>query len=244
MIIDNQNDMLNELTKLNKKLSEVRRSNFDLQPVTEYSAIKSISFNIEQEEQLKRIGALSKCPKWTYGYFRSNENNGKVNNELYAATKMINEIQAQLKNNYLTPKRELTEKERNSFKLIKGGDNGSWVITQLESGLNGEEIQSVGILSRAALEILGAFRLSQSEKQHLAEFMLEDLTYEKTLDLLLDIKNNFEDFEGENELDRILWCTRIAYITGFLNAIENFSSAIETEICGSDIYRVKAGKKD
>lgn len=136
IIIQNKIDIVNMLMDVRRDLGSIRRTEFDLPPVTELSAIKGISFNIEQEARLKEIGALSACPKWEYGYFRSNKNNAKVNNNLLAADKVLAEIFSYIKNCRISPRAfRFSEMEMSRFEVINGSMRNSWLVECLKEGV-------------------------------------------------------------------------------------------------------------
>jgi hypothetical protein len=134
VIIQDKRDMMTALSNVKQDLSAIRRNSFDLEPVTELSACKGISFKIEQMEHLKEIGALSQCPEWTYGYFRSNENNAKVNNKLYAVDNLLSDVINFIGNCCVTRKIELSEAERAMFTVVIGGNQDSRLVAQLKGG--------------------------------------------------------------------------------------------------------------
>ena len=126
IIIQNKRDIAEAIRDIRHDLSAIRACEFDLRPVTKYSALKGISFDIKQEARLKEIGAFRQCPDWDYGYFRSNENNAKVNNALTAADKLLSEILSYINDCYIRPKvLRFTEMELSRFEVIDGGGSNS-----------------------------------------------------------------------------------------------------------------------
>lgn len=141
VIIQNKHEAFTTMEKVRRDLSAIRAKEFDLTPVNEYSAIQGIFFDIKLKEQLREMGALNLKGidekgniMWQYGYHRSNENNAAVNNALYAADKLLLDVLNFLQNCHITPKRHFSEAEKSMFTLIIGGNQDTYLSTQLKGG--------------------------------------------------------------------------------------------------------------
>ena len=89
-------------------------------------------------------------------------------------------------------------------------------------------------LSPAAREIMAELTLSPDNKKELMIFMADWLTYEKAQDLLLSIIESTDDYEEHHDMDKFLWVTRMAYLSGFRAAADKFSEAFELELREGD----------
>ena len=140
-IIHNKQELSNTIVNIRRDLSAIRATHFDLEPVTELSAVQCIAFDIKYMEILREIGALNLKRVdekgniiWDYGYSRTNENNAAVNNKLYAVDGLLVNIQKFIAECCITRKVEFSEAEKSMFTLIIGGNQDSQLFSRKKVG--------------------------------------------------------------------------------------------------------------
>lgn len=140
-IIHNKHELSNTIVNIRRDLAAIRANKFDLAPVTEYSAIECIAFDIKHKERLREIGALNLKGvdekgniMWRYGYYRTNENNAAVNNKLYAVDKLLSNILDFITECCITRKIEFSEAEKNMLEIIIGGNQDTQLVASLKGG--------------------------------------------------------------------------------------------------------------
>jgi ATP-dependent Clp protease ATP-binding subunit ClpX len=96
-----------------------------------------------------------------------------------------------------------------------------------------DKLLPVNALSVESRELLTKFRLCNKEKTQIVKNIADSLTYEATTKLMIEIIESGEDYQCE--FDKITWCVRMAYVTGFAKAIDSYSDVIEMSLRGKGI---------
>lgn len=75
-------------------------------------------------------------------------------------------------------------------------------------------------------------KFTENDLDRIRNAVLDSMTMEKCTKIVYTITKNMQnnpEFNDPAPFEKILWIARMAYVTGYMNAIETFTEAMELE---------------